>query len=103
MSIRYDGDDEVERYLIGSIEDLEEVEQSQVFMAVVFNFYGKENWSEKHIVNRTWKSIHNRVTANILNRFKQLCEVKFQAYSATADTRDPEIPPTREDGSSLKP
>jgi hypothetical protein len=90
-------------FVRSSIEDLEEVEQSQVFMAVVFNFYGKKSWSEKHVVNRAWKTIHNRVTANILNRFKQLCEVKFQAYSATVNTRDREIPPTREDGSSLKP
>ena len=61
------------------IADLGELERTQVFMAVIFNFYGKANWPEKHIVNTVWERIHNRVTANILNRFKRLCERRFQA------------------------
>ena len=65
-------------YVRSSIDDLGETEESQVFMAVVFNFYGKKDWPEHHIVNRTWERIHNRVTANILNRFKRLCEINFQ-------------------------
>jgi hypothetical protein len=78
-------------YVRSSIEELEETEQSQVFMAVVFNFYGKENWPETHIVNIAWEKIHNRVTANILNRFKQLCEYRFKADGATIGAIDPEI------------
>jgi hypothetical protein len=69
-------------YVRSSIDELGETEQSQVIMAVVFNFYGKKNWPDTHIVNTAWESIHNRVTANILNRFKQLCEFKFQADGA---------------------
>jgi hypothetical protein len=64
-------------YVRSSIEELGETEESQVFMAVVFNFYGKKDWPEHHIVNTTWERIHNRVTANILNRFKRLCEIKL--------------------------
>jgi hypothetical protein len=70
-------------YVRSSIDELGEVEQSQVFMAVVFNFYGKKNWPDTHIVNTAWENIHNRVTANILNRFKRLCEFNFQAGGAT--------------------
>lgn len=70
------------------IADLGEKEQSQVFMAVVFNFYGREDWPEKHIVNTAWERIHNRVTANILNRFKRLCEFEFQADGAAVRAID---------------
>ena len=69
-------------YVRSSIAELGEVDQTQVFMAVVFDFYGKKDWPEKHIVNITWERIHNRVTANILNRFKRLCESRFQAHGA---------------------
>ena len=82
-------------FVRSSIEDLEEMEQSQVFMAVVFNFYGKKNWPETHIVNKAWERIHNRVTANILNRFKQLCEFRFRADGATVKAIDPQILNTR--------
>lgn len=78
-------------YVRSSIDELGEMEQSQVFMGVVFNFYGKKDWPEKHIVNTAWERIHNRVTANILNRFKLLCENKFQRDVAAAKTIDPEL------------
>jgi hypothetical protein len=29
-----------------------------------------------------WEMIHNRVTNNILNRFRHLCEAKFQSVVA---------------------
>ena len=75
-------------YVRSPIADLGEKEQSQVFMSVVFNFYGREDWPERHIVNTTWERIHNRVTANILNRFKRLCELKFQAGAAEGEAID---------------
>ena len=78
-------------YVRSSINKLGEMDQSQVFMAVVFNFYGKKDWPEKHIVNTAWERIHNRVTANILNRFKQLCEYKLQEEIAAARAIDPEL------------
>jgi hypothetical protein len=78
-------------YVRSSIAELGEVERTQVFMAVVFDFYGKKNWPEKHIVNSAWERIHNRVTANILNRFKQLCEFKFQAEAVPVEAGEPEV------------
>jgi hypothetical protein len=64
-------------YTRSSIADQQEKEPTQLFMVVGFNFYGKEGMAESHILNRTWEKIHNRVTANIMNRFKQLCEWRF--------------------------
>jgi hypothetical protein len=62
-------------YVRSSIPEMGEVAQSQLIFAVGFNFYGKEEW-QKHRkwVNKIWESIHNRVTANVLNRIKQLSE-----------------------------
>lgn len=65
-------------YVRSSIAERGEIEQTQLFLAVGFNFYGKESRSKNIIVNTIWEKVHNRVTANILNRFKQLCEWRFQ-------------------------
>lgn len=65
-------------YVRSPIAERGEAEPSQLFLAVGFNFYGKDTLSKTGIVNRTWEHIHNRVTANVLNRFKQLCEWRFQ-------------------------
>jgi hypothetical protein len=65
-------------YVRSSIADRGEVEQTQVFFVVGFNFYGKEDWPDTHVINRVWEKVHNRVTANIMNKFKELCEKKFQ-------------------------
>lgn len=64
-------------YVRSSIKDQNEKEQSQLFLMVGFNFYGKEGWSDKKIINRTWELIHNRVNSNVLNRIKQLSEWRF--------------------------
>ena len=55
-----------------------EVEPTQAFFVVGFNIHGRREWSGRHLVTATWEKIHNRVTANILNRFKMLCEANFQ-------------------------
>lgn len=60
-------------YVRSSIEELGETEQSQLIFAVSFNFYGKEKEANT-LVNKIWESTHNRVTANVLNRIKQLSE-----------------------------
>ena len=65
-------------YVRSSIESLQEEGQSQLFLMVGFNFYGKENWSEMKLINRTWELIHNRVTSHVLNRIKQLSEWRFE-------------------------
>jgi hypothetical protein len=69
-------------YVRSAVEERGEIEKSQLFFAVGFNFYGKESRSRIGIVNKVWEQIHNRVTRNILNRFKQLCEWRFQKIQA---------------------
>ena len=62
-------------YVRSSIPAMGEVAQSQLIFAVGFNFYGKEDWHRRRkLVNIIWESVHNRVTANVLNRIKQLGE-----------------------------
>ena len=56
-----------------------EVESTQLFFAVGFNPHGRRFLSGIRPVRRTWEAIHNRVTGNVLNRFKTLCEVGFEA------------------------
>ncbi|MBN1251743.1 MAG: hypothetical protein JXR51_04560 [Bacteroidales bacterium] len=54
--------------------------QAQLFLLVGFNFYGHKEWSKKKIINKLWEFIHNRVTSNTMNRFKQLCEYKYGKF-----------------------
>lgn len=61
------------------IAERNEVESTQLFFAVGFNPHGRRFLSSIRPVRRTWETIHNRVTSNVLNRFKCLCEVGFQA------------------------
>ena len=65
-------------YARSPIAEQQEVEQTQLFFVVGFNFYGKKDWPKTRFINKIWEKIHNRVTANILNRFKQLCEWRFE-------------------------
>lgn len=69
-------------YVRSSIADMGETEQSQLFFSVGFNFYGKEYKSTTSIVNRIWEGVHNRVTANVLNRIKQLSEWRIEKMEA---------------------
>jgi len=65
-------------YVRSSIPDQKEREQSQLFLMVGFNFYGKEKWSNRNLINRMWEAVHDRVTLNVMHRFKQLCEWRFE-------------------------
>ena len=69
-------------YVRSSIAQQGEKEQTQMFMVVGFNFYGRKDLSRRRIINRTWEKVHNRVTANIMNRFKQLCEWRLQKLTS---------------------
>lgn len=69
-------------YVRSPIADLGETASAQVFFAVGFNFYGKQSWSHSLVINRMWEGIHNRVTANVLNRFKYECEETFRRVQA---------------------
>lgn len=61
-----------------SIASLGEREQSQVFFLVSFDFWGRKHSRRVRLVRPVWERIHNRATGNILNRFKALCEARFQ-------------------------
>lgn len=65
-------------YVRSSIPEQNETSQSQLFFGVGFDFYGKKKHSKLNIKNFLWEKIHNRVTANTLNRMKQLCEWRFE-------------------------
>jgi len=56
-----------------------EIEPTQLFFAVGFNPHGRRFLSGIRPVRATWEAIHNRVTSNVLNRFKLLCEAGFEA------------------------
>jgi hypothetical protein len=64
------------------IADRGESERSQVFFAVGFNFYGKKDWPHRKVINPIWEWVHNRASANILNRFKRVCEASFRRLEA---------------------
>ena len=65
-------------YVRSSITEQGEKEQSQLFLMVGFNFYGKEKLSKNKLINSVWEMIHDRVTSNVLNRLKQLSEWRFE-------------------------
>lgn len=69
-------------YVRSSIAEMGETEQSQLFFSVGFNFYGKEYKPKWPLVNRIWEAVHNRVTANVLNRLKQLSEWRIEKLEA---------------------
>jgi len=64
-------------YARSPVTELDEVESTQLFFAVGFNPHGRKFLAEIHPVRRTWETVHNRVTSNVLNRFKRLCEEEF--------------------------
>lgn len=66
-------------YVRSSIPEMGEVEQCQLISATGFNFYGKEDWQKRRkLINKIWEYVHNRVTSNVLNRFKQLSEWRLE-------------------------
>jgi len=64
-------------YVRSSIKEQNELEKTQLFSMVAFNFYGKKKWFYTHIINHIWEAIHNRITTNMLNRIRILFELKF--------------------------
>jgi hypothetical protein len=61
-------------YVRSPIAGLGERKQAQLFFGVGFDFYGRKDWPTWSPLNPIWEAVHNRATANIMNRFKQLCE-----------------------------
>ena len=73
-------------YVRPSIPDMGETNQSQVIFGVGFNFFGKQEWQKKRkLVSIVWEKVHNRVTANVLNRIKQLSEWRMEAIREKAN------------------
>lgn len=64
-------------YVRSSIIEQKETEKTQLFSLVAFNFYGKKSRFYNSIINPVWEKIHNRATANILNRMKIEFENRF--------------------------
>lgn len=67
-------------YVRSSISEQHETEKTQLFSLVAFNFYGKKTWFYNNIINPIWEKIHNRATANILNRMKLEFENAFTGF-----------------------
>lgn len=88
-------------YVRSSIAARGEEEESQVFFVVSFDFYGKKNWPAMRLVKPIWERIHNRVTANILNRFKDLCEARFRKIRSGASYDDNGAPLEKRNGFTL--
>ncbi len=66
-------------YTRSSIRSMGERTKSQLIFGVGFNFYGNENWQDhRKLINKTWELVHNRVTSNVLNRLKLLCEWRLK-------------------------
>lgn len=74
-------------YVRSSVAELGEPaeSQSQLFFMVSFDFYGRKNWPGVRVVNRVWEWVHNRATANMLNRFRDLCRARFDDLRAGAE------------------
>jgi len=68
-------------YVRSSIPEQNEKEVSQLFFMVAFNFFGEQNWFYNKIINNIWERIHDRATANIMNRIKNICEISFNDFS----------------------
>jgi hypothetical protein len=68
-------------YVRSLIAEQGEIEQTQLFFTVAFDFFGKKGWFYTHVIYKIWEIIHNRVTGNMLNRIKQLFELKFQTIT----------------------
>lgn len=77
-------------YVRSPIATEEEHDPAQLIVIVSFDFFGWKNWLGTFVVRPIWESVHNRVTANWLNRFKRHCErlsAEHDAEAATADSR----------------
>jgi hypothetical protein len=65
-------------YVRSPVADMGETERTQVLFGVGFNFFGNERLSRSRLLQSVWEMIHNRVTANVMHRFKRVCEWRFQ-------------------------
>ena len=69
-------------YVRSPIASEGEREPTQFFFVVAFDFYGHPQWSRMAPIRWAWEHLHNRVTGNVLNRFKTECEAEFGRIQA---------------------
>ncbi len=66
-------------YVRSSIPEMDETGKTQLIFGVGFNFFGRHEWQKKwKFLSAFWEWVHNRVTANVLNRIKQLSEWRLE-------------------------
>ena len=70
-------------YARSSLEEQNEKEMTQLFFMVAFDFFGLKKCRCTKFLKSIWEKIHNRETANIMNRIKLICESKFNSISAS--------------------
>lgn len=74
-------------YARDSIPAQGEKGMSQLFIVTGFNFYGNKNLSNLNILNKTWEKIHNKVTANVLDRIKHKCKWDYKNFLGNGTKR----------------
>lgn len=72
-------------YVRSSIDEITERETSRLFITVGFDFYGRKNFTNRRMFTWLWKTIHNRVTSNVIWRLKRLCEWRFENFRKHPD------------------
>jgi hypothetical protein len=65
-------------YVRSGIPSQQESEPAQVFFVVSFDFFGRKEWMAARALRPVWASLHDRVTAHFLYRFKTHCEQQFR-------------------------
>ncbi len=85
-------------FVRSSIAARGEAGMTQVFLGVSFDFFGKKKMSLFRPIHRVWEIIHNRVTANVLHRFKQLSEWRFEKTSQDLARGSGDPVPSRDPG-----
>jgi hypothetical protein len=70
-------------YVRSSRKERNEKEMSQLFFTVAFDFFGLKRDRQMKLIKSIWEKIHNRVTTNVLNRIKLICETNFESISAS--------------------
>lgn len=67
-------------YVRSSIAGVDKQGMSQLFILTGFNFFGNRTLTRIRLIRKIWEMVHNRVTTNVANRFKQLCEWRFHKF-----------------------
>ncbi len=62
-------------FVRSGIPERGEPEATQMFFAVGFNPFGRKLLGRIRPFRTLWQSVHDRVTSNVMNRFKRLCEL----------------------------